>query len=339
MVLSEAKPIEHDLRAAESARETAARIKATAQCVQRAGAYELTFQALGTKCRVSFVARQGGARNLQELALDWVAGFEAKYSRFLPGSLISRINAAAGIAPVEIDVEAERLFALCDQVHFMTRGVFDPTALPLLRLWNWKRGRVPGDEEVAEAMKLVGWRKVQRQQGKIFLPQLGMGLDLGGIGKEFAVDSVALLLAANGAESVLVDFGADIRVIGLPADGRPAWHVGLEDPRAPGKCWCGLGVRDAGVATSGDYVRRFEANGRRFGHILDVRTGRPVENEVRAVSVMAPSCTQAGMVSTAAFVLGPSEGMRLLDMPGVAGAIVTDRNTHASRHFYEYVVS
>ena len=339
MVLSEVQRNQNDFRAAETAAQTATRIAATAQCVQRSGAHELTFQALGTRCRVSFVAARKGARDYQELVLNWVAAFEAKYSRFLPGSLISRINASAGIAAVEIDEEAERLFALCHQMHFMTRGVFDPTALPLLRLWNWKRGRIPSDEEIAGALSLVGWRKLQRTPGKIFLPQLGMGLDLGGIGKEYAVDSVALLLATAAARSVLVDFGADVRVMGLPADGRPAWHVGLDDPRAPGACWCGLGVRDAAVATSGDYLRRFEANGRRYGHIIDVRTGQPVQNRVRSVSVMAPSCAQAGMISTAAFVLGPAEGMRLLEMPGVIGAIVTDRQIHASRRFYEYVVS
>jgi FAD:protein FMN transferase len=130
-----------------------------------------------------------------------------------------------------------------------------------------------------------------------------------------------------------------VRVIGNPADGRPGWHIGLDDPRNPAKCWCGLAVRDAGVATSGDYLRRFEVDGRRFGHIIDVRTGQPVQNECRAVSVMAPSCTQAGMISTAVFVLGPRDGMALLEMPGVAGAIVTDNNVHSSRRFYEYVVS
>lgn len=328
-----------DFRAAESASETLARVQASCQMTARDGAQELTFQAMGTRCRISFAAMPNCARELQKLAIDWVGAFESKYSRFLPGSLISQINAAAGVEPIPIDAETERLFALCDQMHFMTRGVFDPTALPLLRLWNWKRQQIPSSSDVERALRLVGWRKVQRKPGQIFLPEPGMGLDLGGMGKEYAVDCVAQLLASNGARSVLVDFGADVRVIGTPADGRPGWHFGLDDPRNPGKCWCGLGVRDGGVATSGDYLRRFEANGRRYGHIIDIRNGQPVQNECRAVSVLAPSCTQAGMISTAVFVLGQREGMALLDMPGVAGAIVTDNNVHASRRFYENVVS
>lgn len=341
VLMDEPKPkaITDDFRAPETAKETLARIETSSALVPREGAHELTFQAMGTRCRISFAAPANRARELQKSAMEWVAAFEAKYSRFLPGSLISRINAAAGESPVQIDAETERLFALCDQMHFMTRGVFDPSALPLLRVWNWKRQQIPSGSEIGAALTLVGWRKVQRKPGQIFLPERGMGIDLGGMGKEYAVDCVAQLLAAHGAQSILVDFGADVRVMGLPADGRPGWHIGLDDPRNPGKCWCGLGVRDAGVATSGDYLRRFEANGRRYGHIIDIRSGQPVENECRSVSVIAPSCTQAGMISTAVFVLGPREGMTLLDMPGVAGAIVTDNNVHASRRFYEYVVS
>lgn len=335
----EASKAASELRPPETPRETIGRIQWSARSFFRDGAHELTFEALGTKCRVSFAADSNRVAELQAAAIQWVGEFEARYSRFLPGSLISRINAAAGVGPVEIDADAERIFALCDQVHFMTRGIFDPTALPVIRLWNWKAARIPSEEQIAAAMRLVGWRKVQRRPGSIFLPESGMALDLGGIGKEYAVDSVAQLLASMGAQSLLVDFGADLRVTGSPADGRPAWHIGLDDPRRPGKPWCGLGVREAAVATSGDYVRRFEVNGKRFGHIIDVRRGRPVENGCLAVSVLAPSCTQAGMISTAVFVLGPNEGRSLLEMPGVAGAIVTDTSVHASRRFYEYVVS
>lgn len=336
MVLEEPKA-PSEMRPPETPEQTLARIKSTAAMSRASGALDVTFRALGTRCRISFAAQKDHL--LADLALQWLASFEAKYSRFLPGSLVSRINANAGVAPVSIDEEAEALFSLCDQIHFMTRSMFDPTALPLLRLWSWKQQRVPSGAEISEALRIVGWHKVQRKPGQIFLPERGMGIDLGGVGKEFAVDSIAQLLAAEGAQSILVDFGADIRVIGQPADGRPAWHVGLDDPRTPGKCWCGLGIFGGGVATSGDYLRCFDANGRRYGHIIDVRTGQPVQNDCRAVSVAAPSCTQAGMIATAAFILGPRDGMALLEMPGVCGAFITDRNVHTSRRFHEHMVS
>jgi FAD:protein FMN transferase len=164
-----------DIRPAESANETRGRIAASSKCVFASDAYDLTFQAMGTRCRVSFASAPKQAPALQNAVIDWVAAFESKYSRFLPGSLISQINAAAGVKAVAIDAETERLFALCDQMHFMTRGVFDPSALPLLRLWNWKRGEVPSDAGIATAMRLVGWRKVQRKPGEIFFANAGHG--------------------------------------------------------------------------------------------------------------------------------------------------------------------
>lgn len=318
------------------------RIRSSSRTSVRDGAHDLSFQALGTQCHVSVAGPAAAVAQFQAAALAWVAAFEAKYSRYLDTSLISRINQAAGRDWVEIDDDTARLFALCDELHFLSRGIFDPTALPLIRLWDWKRPRphLPTDAEITAARELVGWRKVQRAPGRIFLPRAGMGLDLGGMGKEYAVDQVLLLARQHGLASVLVDFGADVRVSGLPPDGRPAWHVGLEDPRKPGSCWCGVAVRDAAVATSGDYVRKFEAGGVRYGHILDLRTGRPVANDVRSVSVIAPTCSQAGWLSTAALVLGPVDGLKLIEAtPGTAGAIITETTTLLSRRFHEHIAS
>lgn len=318
------------------------RIEKTARVGVRDGGHDLEFEALGTYCRVSFGGASSSVAAVRNAVLQWVAAFEARYSRFLPDSLISQINQSAGMGWVALDAETEKILALCDQMVFFTRGVFDPTALPLMRLWNWKEPpkTLPDEAALAAARAKVGWRKVQRAPGRIQLPLEGMCLDLGGMGKEFAVDQVAMLVRSMGAKGVLVDFGADIRVSGPPPDGRPAWHVGLDDPRRPGKPWCGLGIADGAVATSGDYLRKFEVNGRRYGHIVDVRTGWPVDNGCRGVSVVAPTCTLAGMLSTAVFMLGPVDGMRLVDAQvGTAAAIVTDTGIVTSRKFYEHVVS
>jgi thiamine biosynthesis lipoprotein len=315
-----------------------ARIRAGARLVDQGHAHELTFGAMGTQCRVQFAAPTGNPRRIADSVVEWVAGFEAKYSRFIDDSLVSQINAAAGGPWMALDAEADRMVTLCDQLVFMTRGILDPSALPVIRLWDWKKARIPSDDELAAAMPLVGWRKVQHGPGRIRLPHPSMAIDLGGVGKEFAVDQAILLLARAGVTSALVDFGADIRVIGLPSDGRPAWKIGLDDPLHPGTPWTHLILRDGAVATSGDYVRGFESGGRRYGHILDPRTGRPMEQGVLAASVFAPSCTQAGMLSTAACVLGPVEGRRLLESsPGVHGCIVTRNGTLTTSRFHEYV--
>ena len=318
------------------------RVRGSSKITAQAGTSELQFHAMGTRCRIVYASGSPGAKAFANAVLEWVARFETHYSRFLPESLISRINRQAGNGWVEIDEQTESIFALCDEAHFLTRGVFDPTALPLIQLWNWKAAppTIPGDAQISKALELVGWRKVQRARGKVFLPRSGMSLDLGGIGKEYAVDCVANLAGQYEIVSVLVDFGQDVFALGTPADDRPAWHVGLEDPKQPGKCWAGVAVKNQAVATSGDYIRRFELNGKSYGHILDVRNGRPVDNGCRAVSVIAPTCTLAGLFSTAALVLGPEEGIRLMEAtPNVQGCISHNRGRTFTRRFYEHVVS
>lgn len=132
-----------------------------------------------------------------------------------------------------------------------------------------------------------------------------MGLDFGGFGKEFAVDQLVRIAREHGIQDALIDLGRDL--YGSGGNGRhPFWHVGLEDARQSGACWGGLAVSDFGVAVSGDGLRRFEHDGVRYGHILDPRSGWPVANGMRGVSVLAPTCLQAGIYSTAIFVLGTS---------------------------------
>ncbi len=316
------------------------RISASVRELPVANGRKFAFHAMGTVCQITFATgSRVAADQFKSAAVRWVADFESKYSRFIPESLIGRINSAAGKSWVEVDDETDQLFSLCHELHFMTRGAFDPTALPLIELWNWKANppALPTDAAIEAARQLVGWKQVQRRNGAVFLPRAGMKLDLGGIGKEYAVDRVAYLAAQHGIESVLVDFGQDIRAQGKPV-GKPAWHIGLEDPQRPGKCWAGVTAKDMAVATSGDYLRNFQVAGRRYGHIIDPRTGHPVHNGCRAVSVLAPTCTVAGVLSTTAFILGPQEGLNLIgSYLGAEGAITTNHSRHQTRRFHEYV--
>jgi thiamine biosynthesis lipoprotein len=302
----------------------------------------LTFHAMGTVCRVSLVepSRSAATAYLDRL-LDWVAAFEAKYSRFLSTSLISRINTAAGKEWVEVDAETEQLLTLCGEMVFFTRGAFDPTSLPLIRLWNWKANPplIPDDNAIEAVRPLVGWRHVQRRPGAVFLPQAGMSLDFGGIGKEYAVDAAVALAAHYEIEDLLVDFGQDIRAIGRPP-GRPAWHIGLENPRSPGSCWGSVAVLGHAVASSGDYLRCFVSGGRRYGHIIDPRTGYPVNNRCLGVNVVATNCTLAGILSTTAFILGPKEGFDLINSTfGASGVVLTETGNLITPRFYEHLVN
>lgn len=324
----------------KSAAEAVARVTQSAQATVEHGLSKLEFRAMSTPCRVNFHGvAPDVARDFQRDVVAWVARFEARYSRFIPDSLIGKINAAAGEYWVETDPETDRLFALCHELFFFTRGSFDPTALPLIKLWNWKQRppALPAEEAIRAARDLVGWNKLQRRPGGIFLPQRGMALDLGGIGKEYAVDYVMGMAIERGIQNVLVDFGQDVRVRGHAKD-KKFWWIGLDDAQQPGKCWAGVAVNDHAVATSGDYLRHFEINGVRYGHILDPRTGYPALNDCRAASVIAPSCTIAGLLSTSICILGAKEGMELIELhPGAAGAITTNHTKIYSRKFHEYI--
>jgi len=316
------------------------RVRESASEARVAGGRKLSFRAMGTQCQITLMDQPGtDPGGFIRAAIKWVSEFEEKYSRFLPHSLISRINQAAGKNWVEVDEETDRLFSMCQELYAFTRGAFDPSALPLILLWNWKASPpvVPADETIKETMKVVGWRKIQRRPGAIYLPQKGMGIDLGGIGKEYAVDRVVQLAHEHGLQNVLVDFGQDIRATGCPT-GRPAWHVGLQDPHTPEKCWTGVAVQDMALATSGDYLRHFELNGRHYGHILDPRSGYPVSNDCRAVSVLAPTCTFAGALCTSAFILGANQGFKLLEnYYGAEGCIITNDSRYQTRRFNEHL--
>lgn len=329
------------LEAPDSTQTVLARVKASARRESAAGFHKLAFQAMSTQCRVNFQATPALAAQFENDVLQWVAWFEARYSRFIGDSLISRINTAAGQHWVEVDPETDALFNLCQEMIFFTRGVFDPTSLPLIKLWNWKATPpvIPTESQIRDAQELTGWRKIQRRPGSIFLPHAGMSIDLGGIGKEYAVDRVLTMALERGITNVLVDFGNDVRVHGQPPE-RGAWHIGLEDPAKPGTCWTGVAVTNHGVATSGDYIRRFVSEGRRYGHIIDPRTGYPVNNGMLSASIIAPHCTFAGILSTAVFVLGPTEGMDLVQLcPGVEGAIITEKGRFQTKGFYAYATS
>lgn len=294
------------------------------------------FRAMGSACQIIFRApSRRQAVRFRDTAVNWVRSFEQRFSRYREDSLISEINRASGLHWVRTDDELESIFALCDHYHWSTAGVFDPSTLPLMRVWNYQAEspRVPSDSQIEDAMKLVGWSNVQRRRGEVFLPQKGMAIDLGGIGKEYAVDRVFEQAAPFGISDIMVDFGRDVRGGGISPGGGP-WRVGLEHPTNVGQCWGGVFASNSGIATSGDYMRGFEYEGRYYSHILDPRKGRPIANGSQAASVVAPSCTEAGILATCALILGPENGVPLVERSTFAQGCLWQNDTrHQTSRF------
>jgi thiamine biosynthesis lipoprotein len=255
---------------------------------------------------------------------------ERKFSRYRETSVISEINRNAGRTPVAVDEETEMLVREALDLARLTDGRFDPTVGVLRRAWDFKAGRVPSSEEIAALLPLVDANAVSVRSGTVFLRNAGMELDLGGVGKEYAVDRAARLLKDEGIRSAIVNFAGDVRTVGSRGDGQP-WKVGVIDPRDRARCRFAVRtLADAGIATSGDYERGFVKDGVHYHHILDARTGWPARG-VSSVTVVAGSAFRAGRFATAAFLLGAEAGLALLEgAPGVEGTLITEAGSMLS---------
>lgn len=249
---------------------------------------------------------------------------ERKFSRYREESVVSEINRNAGRTPVAVDEETDSLVGSALDLAARTEGRFDPTVGPLRRAWDFRSGRVPARAEVEALLPLVDAARVARRDGTVFLRKEGMELDLGGVGKEYAVDRAASILRQEGVPAAVVNFSGDVRTVGRRLDRHP-WKVGVRDPREPGRVLFSVRpMADAGIATSGDYERGFVRDGTRYHHILDARTGWPARG-ISSVTVVASSADAAGRYASAAFLLGLERGLALLeDAKGLEGAIVAE---------------
>lgn len=254
-----------------------------------------------------------------EAAMAEIRRIEAKFSRYREDSVVARINQAAGVADVEIDAETAGLLDYAKACHEQSGGSFDITSGVLRRAWDFKSGRPPPREAIMPLLPLIGFEKLHRTTDdngtavRLALP--GMEIDFGGFGKEYAADRAAAVLLAYGIAHAFVNLGGDVVVTGPHADGRP-WELGVHHPRKGDALLARLPITAGAVATSGDYERFFDYEGRRYSHILDPRTGQPVSGW-QAVTVLAPTCLLAGSVTTIAMLKGLIDGKAWLAQSGL----------------------
>jgi thiamine biosynthesis lipoprotein len=273
--------------------------------------YGLEFGAMASRCEVRVWAPDAAtARTWADAAIAEVRRIEAKYSRYRGDSVTARINASAGGAAVEVDAETAALLEFGARLHGQSGGRFDLTSGVLRRAWDFTAERVPDQRELAALLPLVGWSIVDWRPPQLRMPYAGMELDFGGIGKEYAADRAAGALQAAGARHGFVDLGGDLRGVGGAPDGTP-WRVGIRHPRVAGALLGSIELTTGAVATSGDYERFFEAEGRRYSHILDPRTGWPAQHW-QCVSVSAPACVAAGACATVAMLMPRDEALAFL---------------------------
>ena len=243
---------------------------------------------------------------------DEARRIETKFSRYRQGNIVDRINRAAGAAVV-VDEETARLLDYAAELFRLSDGRFDITSGVLRRAWKFDGGEaVPGALAIAGLMPTVGWSRIDWRPPRLRMPA-GMEVDFGGIGKEYAVDRAAMLVR-DSVPGGMINFGGDLLAFGTPA-AREGWTVGIETLEG-GRAAKRISLTEGALATSGDSKRFVTSAGRRYGHILDARTGWPVENAPRSVTVLASTCTQAGMLATFAMLMGAG-AESFLDSQGV----------------------
>jgi len=264
------------------------------------------------------------ARGLVERAFGEIERLEMILTRHRPEAPLARLASHGELqeAPAELIEVLVRAGEYAEE----TGGAFDITVLPLLEFLRARAsesGGHPDPWELSEVLRLVDFRAVRLEGRTVSLAHPGMALTLDGIAKGYVVDRAVDFLAEAGAGQVTVDAGGDLAVGGLRSRPRKL-EVSIRDPDRPGRMLGAVRVPGQGVATSGDYIQAFTPD-RRSHHILDPRSGAPALS-VRAVTVSAPSAIDADALSTAALVLGPENGLRLLEERRGAEGIIFARD-------------
>jgi thiamine biosynthesis lipoprotein len=286
---------------------------------------------MGSPVTISaWTADQAAAEHAMRAAFAEFDRLDALLSVWKPESDVLRVNAAAGKEPVKVSLDTIKVFEAARQASDWTGGKFDITFGALTDIWKFDHdqdNRVPSDEEIAARLPLVDYRAVavDPAAGTVFITRPGMRVHLGGVGKGYAVDRAVSILRERGVHDFLLQAGGDLYAAGQHGD--TPWKLGIQDPRgAGGEHFASVELRDRTFSTSGDYERYFEKDGVRYHHLLDPDVGRPARGCV-SVTIVAPSATQADALSTGVFILGPEEGMALVErLPGVEAVIVTADN-------------
>jgi FAD:protein FMN transferase len=265
--------------------------------------HPVEFRAMGSPCELQLYGAEDQARQAIELAITEVQRLEARYSRYRDDSLVSAINrvgAAAG--SLTVDEETAALLDYAETCYRESDGQFDITSGILRCAWRFDSGRLPSPAEVSHLLGRIGWHRVRWERPRLAFTVPGMEIDFGGIGKEYAADRAAAICWHAGIRHGLVNLGGDVRIIGPLPDGGP-WTIGIRDPQRPDTLLGGVLLASGALASSGDYARCLTIDGQRFGHILDPKTGWPVQG-LAAVSVIADACLVAGSACTIAMLKG-----------------------------------
>lgn len=289
---------------------------------------------LGTACRITIYDHPSD--EAFTAAFDRIADIEARMSLHADTSEVAGVNRRAGIGPVAVSRDTFAVVRMALNVADLSRGAFDPTVGPLVKAWDigGDNPRRPPSKEIDSLLPLIGYERVHLDESSLTveLPDPGMMLDLGGIAKGYAADEAAKVLASYGVSRAIINLGGNVLTMGDKPGGTP-WRIGIQNPGAErGKHVMIVELTDTSLVTSGPYERYLELDGAIYHHIIDTRTGYPVDNTIISASIITDESFIADALSTAVYSLGLTEGMTLVDsLDGVEAVFIdSDKRIHLS---------
>ena len=292
-------------------------------CAGRRSSVSDTRIALGTYVQIIIVSDRKGvdkAKAAIEETYGMVAGYEERFDYRREGGALSRFNRGTTLARDKdgllYDLIKEAVVAA-----ELTGGFFDPTVLPVTQLWGFDSDspKLPPDNQIREALKNVGYKRVEVHEDRIVKPT-DVRLDLSGIAKGRIVDLASDFLKSGGYHDFLVNAGGDIYVNGRNAEGKK-WRIAIQDPVRPDHYSAMVNKTDSAVVTSGDYERFFIEGEKRYCHLFNPFTGYP-GSDIRSATILAGDAMFADAIATAVFVMGSKEGLAFLLRSGIEGYLI-----------------
>ncbi len=275
------------------------------------------YSATGFACDTVVTITAYASKETVDNAMRLCADYEAVLSKTVEGSDIWKLNHANG-APVEVDPETAALLQLAKTIGEESGGAFDVTIAPASALWDFAADEpaLPDPDALSAAAVRVDYRNIVIDGTTVTLRN-GAEIDLGGIAKGYIADRVADYLRSEGVSSACINMGGNVIAVGTKPDGS-AWRIGLRDPNGTAaQSEEVLSLSDAAIVTSGNYERFFDLDGVRYHHILDPKTGMPVQNGLASVTIIGSESALCDALSTACFLLGKEGSKALLDRYGV----------------------